>query len=234
MSKYYVCFENKGEVPVNAFKLLGASTKRGDASKIGYFGSGLKYALAVLLREGIDFKIYSGAKEVKIGLRKTSFGDQKIDVMTVNGEKTSITVDAGIDWEPWFAIREIYSNTMDENGSMGLNKPIEAAAGTTKIFVDASDEKLKFIFQNWPAYFTQNRQPVLDNAYGRIYDKLPTVPNYIVFRKGIRAYENRKHSVFDYDLHALDINESRVAKYSWQVMERCSDLLASALSLIHI
>lgn len=228
MSKFYVLFENKGEVPVNAFKLLGASSKRNDQGKIGYFGTGLKYALAVLLREEIGFRVFSGSKEVKIGLRKTSFGDQKIDVMTVNGEKTSITIDAGIDWESWFAIREIYSNTIDENGTMQLNKPVEAAAGFTRIYVDADAEKLKSIFQNWNSYFTQNRQEVFINERGSLYDKLPTVPNFVVFRKGIRAYESRRHSIFDYDLPKLDINESRVAKYSWQANHNSSDLLASA------
>ena len=47
---------NSGEIESGAFRLIGACTKRGDDSMIGYFGSGLKYAMAVLLREGIEFK----------------------------------------------------------------------------------------------------------------------------------------------------------------------------------
>lgn len=228
MGKFYVCFENKGEVPVNAFKLLGASSKRGDSSKIGYFGTGLKYAIAVMLKQGIEFKVFSGEKEIKIGTRKTKFLDDDILVMTVNGEKTSITIDAGVDWLPWFAIREIYSNAIDENGTMLLNQPAEAKAGYTRIFIDADAEPLKDIFTNWGAYFTQSRNPVYRNSYGSLYSKLPTFPEYVVFRKGIRVYESRKHSVFDYDLPEVQINESRVAIHDWQVKENSSELLASS------
>src|SRR5207302_1267275 len=119
-------------VPVNAFKLLGASNKRGDSAKIGYFGTGLKYAIAVMLRQGIEFKVFSGTKEIKIGQRNTKFLDSTVAVMTVNGEKTSITLDAGIDWQPWFAIREIYSNSIDEGGTMSLRVPSEARSGYTR------------------------------------------------------------------------------------------------------
>jgi hypothetical protein len=228
MSKFYVCFENKGEVPVNAFKLLGASSKRNDSSKIGYFGTGLKYAIAVMLKQGIEFKVFSGEKEIKIGTRSTKFIDDVIQVMTVNGEKTSITLDAGVDWLPWYAIREIYSNTMDEDGKMTVNAPIEAKAGHTRIFIDAEAAPLKDIFEHWNAYFSQNRAPRYKNVNGSILEKLPSFPEYIVFRKGIRVYDNRKHSIFDYDLANIDINESRVAMYSWQVTERCSELLAAS------
>ena len=224
----YVLFENDGEIPVNAFKLLGASSKRGDTSKIGFYGTGLKYAIVLMLREGIPFTVYSGLSEIKISKRATSFLDQKIDVMTVNNEKTSITLDAGIDWEPWFAVREIYSNTIDEGGSTKVGATPEAMAGKTRIYVDYSHEKLKDIFDNWNDYFTTSRTVLEKMAHGNILPKLPSNPYYTVFRKGIRAYSNKSHSLYDYDLDLLEINESRVAKYSWQTEERASKLLAKA------
>ena len=46
----YLIITNKGEIEPQALHLVGASTKRGDSSKIGQFGSGNKYALAYLLR----------------------------------------------------------------------------------------------------------------------------------------------------------------------------------------
>lgn len=228
MSKYYVCFENKGEVPVNAFKLLGASSKRGDSSKIGYFGTGLKYAIAVMLKQGIEFRIFSGDKEVKIGTRSTKFLDDTVQVMTVNGEKTSITLDAGVDWKPWYAIREIYSNAIDEQGEMTLNVPAEAKTGYTRIFIDADAEPLKDIFANWGAFFCQNRPVAFRNELGSLLPKLPTIPEFNAFRKGIRVHSSRKHSVFDYDLPDIAINESRVAINSWEVTEKASELLASS------
>lgn len=228
MSKYWVCFENKGEVPINAFKLLGASSKRGDSSKIGYFGTGLKYAIAVMLRQGIDFKVYSGEKEVKIGTRSTKFLEETVQVMTVNGEKTSITLDAGVDWKPWFAIREIYSNAVDEGGNMVLNVEPDGKAGYTRIFVDTESQALTDVFQNWGMYFTNNRQSIYSNSYGTLYDKMSTAPEFVAFRKGIRVHEQREHSIFDYDLRDVEINESRVAVYGFMVKQSCSELLASS------
>lgn len=224
----FVLFTNDGEIPVNAFKLLGASSKRGDASKIGFYGTGLKYAIALMLRENIGFKIFSGMNEVKITKRATKFLDQKIDVMVVNGEKTSITLDAGIDWEPWFAIREIYSNTIDEGGTMKVGAELEPEAGKTKIYIDMNSEQLKDIFMNWNDYFTTSRNIQEKLAQGNILPKLPTNPYFTIFRKGIRAYSNKAHSLFDYDLRELTINESRVAKYSWEAEGNASKLLAKA------
>lgn len=222
-------FTNKGEVPVNAFKLLGASSKRGDSSKIGYFGTGLKYALAVLLREGIDFKIFSGENEIKIGTRKTDFLDQKVTVITVNGEKTSITLEAGINWETWFAIREIYSNTIDENGKMELSTDYTPLKGFTKIYIDRS-EKLSDLTTNWPNYFSNSRTIVSETTNGSLLQKTDT-KSLTVFRKGIRAYTNHTESVFDYDTPKLKINESRVAEYDYEARQRCAEILASCTNV---
>ena len=224
MSKTYLEFSNKGEVPVNAFKLLGASTKRGDSSKIGYFGTGLKYALAVLLREGIEFKIFSGSKEVKIGTRQTKFFDKKVTVITVNGEKTSITIEAGINWETWFAIREIYSNTIDEDGSMNIADSLDATAGYTKIFVEQTD-KLKDLNENWSNYFSNTRSVISGNDKYKVLQKTDK-NNLVVFRKGIQAYSSRFTSLFDYDVTQLKINESRVAQHDFEARQRCAEALA--------
>lgn len=222
----YLEFKNKGEVPVNAFKLLGASTKRGDDTKIGFFGTGLKYAIAVLLREGVDFKVFIGKKELKVGTRKTDFSGNKIDVLTINNEKTSITLDAGVNWEPWFAIREIYSNTIDEDGGMELVDNFKPEDGHTTIYIEV-DGKLGDVSRNWQDYFSMNRQALFFTNGYRILSKRQPDKGITVFRKGIRAYHSsRKKSLFDYDVGVLKINESRVAELSWEPRQRCAEALA--------
>ena len=114
--KNYILFRNDGEIDPNALKLLGASTKRNDSSKIGFFGSGLKYALAYLLRKGIETRIFSGNKEIKLSTKRSRFRDQSFDVICVNGSETSLTTSMGVDWKGWFAVREIYCNALDEGG----------------------------------------------------------------------------------------------------------------------
>ena len=122
---------------------------------------------------------------------------------------------------------------------MQIGAEIEAETGKTKVYIDLTAEKLKDIFDNWNDYFTTSRfqQEVL--AGGNILPKLPSNPYFTVFRKGIRAYSNMSHSLFDYDLKTLAINESRVAKHSWEAEENSSKLLAKAsldtiLQFIHL
>jgi len=55
--KKYILIQNDGEIETNSFELIGASTKRDDKTKIGFFGSGLKYSIAYMMRKGIEFKI---------------------------------------------------------------------------------------------------------------------------------------------------------------------------------
>ena len=62
MNTIFIKIQNEGEIEKRAFQLIGASTKRDDESKIGFFGSGNKYAIALLLRKNIFFKVYSGKK----------------------------------------------------------------------------------------------------------------------------------------------------------------------------
>ena len=232
----YMEFSNPGEVELNAFKLLGASTKRSQEGKIGFFGTGLKYAIALMLREGINFKAYIGEKEVKLGVRQTDFGGTKVGVITVNGEKTSMTTDAGINWQPWFAIREIYSNALDEGGTMELSDKFHPEAGKTKIYVEMSD-KLGDITRDWQSYFTMKRESLEDIEIKqgsdvftyRILAKREGQSAFTLFRRGIRvAKAGNVDSLFDYDVSEVKINESRVVEHDWEGRQRAAEALAQA------
>lgn len=220
----YFEFKNEGEIPVNAFKLLGASTKRDSENKIGFFGTGLKYALAVMLREDIDFKIYIGEKPLNIGLRRTDFAGEKVEVITVNNEKTSITLDAGIDWEPWFAIREVYSNTIDEGGKLELVERIKPEKDKTSIYIEVS-ENFGDVARNWQDYFSFKRESLSESSQGRLLSKRPTNPNFTVFRRGVRVHHTGDESLFDYDINNLEINEARTAKFTFEPLQRSSEVL---------
>lgn len=229
----YIEFANKGEIDINAFKLLGASSKREATDKIGFFGSGLKYATALMLREDISFQVFAGKKEVLFGLEKQKFSGIDFDVITINGEKTSMTTQAGPDWEPWFAIREIYSNTIDEGGAMEIVTDITPTKGETKIYIEMSD-KLGDVTRNWQDYFSFKRPALdeitisgmggVDRGY-KIFAKR-RIDYPVVFRRGIRVGEFKsRRSLFDYDFTEVEINESRVMRASWAVQGSIADAL---------
>ena len=211
--KVYVKIANDGLIDTEAFALMGASVKKREDS-IGLFGSGLKYSLAVLLRHEIDFKVFSGLDEVKIGLQKTTLRGKEFKVILINGNRTSITTEAGKLWKPWFAIREIYANALDEGGKkvITVTNKIKPVEGKTTFFIEIHD-KIKPLFNNWNNFFSNKREDAV-----LVVDKKKVFwggNELVVYRRGIRAYREKIKCLFHYDFDDLEINESRVLVSTW-------------------
>jgi hypothetical protein len=52
-------FSNPGEIDIRAATIIGVNVKQGN-TPIGYFGTGLKYAIAGIIRLGGTIEIWSG------------------------------------------------------------------------------------------------------------------------------------------------------------------------------
>lgn len=212
----YLLFENKEQIPVEALYLIGASSKREDNSKIGFFGSGLKYSIPVLMREEIKFRIFSGVEEIGFSTRQRTMREMKFDVITINEVETSLTVQMGPQWKLWFAIREIYSNMLDETAptfSVSENEP-QGQEGHTRIYIEMTDKKVEEIYNNFELYFSEFRNDVVcfDTSGNTVFEKSSEKIN--VYRKGIRCYDDKSESIFDYNFDSISINESRVTNSS--------------------
>lgn len=221
----YLKIANKGRIEIEAFTMLGASTKRNDHTKIGMFGSGNKYAISYLIRNKYDIVIYSGNEKIEFKTEKRTFRDNEFDILFVNDIETSLTIQMGSDWKLWQAIRELYSNAIDEGLiSFEIVESIESKENQTSVFISL-DDNLEDLFYNKDEYFLTERTPIFECRYGAIYEKTGTRAR--IYRKGIKAFETNKNSLFDYDLYLMDINESRMAKYSWQIPEHIWNILYS-------
>lgn len=221
----YLKISSVGLMQPEALTLVGASTKRGDETKIGQFGSGNKFALAYLLRNNHDVKVYSGNEEICITTEKTQFGGNDFNVIHVNGRPTSITTQMGKDWTLWQAIREIYSNAMDEGEHVieMVNKtlPID---GHTCFYISTNSE-LFDIVANFNRYFADENDLLFENEYGKIYKA--TEGGATLYRRGIKCFETDKKSLYSYDLPNISIDENRLVKYHWNVPEQIWRLLFS-------
>ena len=163
----FIKIVSKGEIDEKAFYLLGASSKRDDKSKIGMFGSGLKYSLAYLLREKIPFRVFSGYREIKFTTKTENFRDKEFSIICVNDKETSLTTDmGGIDWNSWSVIREIYSNALDESEAnikvvnakdIQNLKPVE---DFTTFYIEIT-ESFQEIIDNWELYFSEKRKDLI-------------------------------------------------------------------------
>ena len=205
--------ENKGELDVSSLILLGASTKRTDDSKIGFFGSGNKYAIATLIRMGVGFRIFSGDKEIKITTSGINFRGQTFEQIYIDGQPTSLTTDMGPQWEEWMALREWVSNSLDEGQSNIVTETenVSGKDGYTRFFIEHASG-IRLVIDNWNEYFTFDREDVkYENEFGRLYPQTNIDETMVLFRKGIRVYKSEgTTSLYQYDLNGFGINESRI------------------------
>lgn len=219
----FIKIKNSGLIEPQALHLLGASTKRNDSTKIGMFGSGNKYALAYLLRNNYDVKIFSGKDEIIVDTKQETFRGMDWNVVHINGEKTSITTDMGKDWEFWQAIREIYCNAIDEGDcSMDFVHTITPVENETQFYIDTKKDVTEFV-SNFDNYFATSKKVLFECEYGRILEKTGTTAN--IYRKGIRCFNTNKTSVYDYDFSNIQIDENRLIKYFWETEEKMWSLI---------
>jgi hypothetical protein len=186
--------------------------------QIGYFGSGLKYAIASLLRNNIHFRIFSGKKELVLTTKQADFRDQEFQIICVNGKETSLTTQmGGKDWDNTFApIREIYSNALDEDPLASIAECDNMATkdGFTCFFIQMTEDVYHF-FKHKNEYFC-DKTKALNTGY--FINILPGTPDGIrLFRKGILCkFDDKTKSIFNYDSTHFPINESRVLSSDWE------------------
>ena len=130
MSKW-LKIENPGRCPVEGFVLLGASSKR-NSNLIGFFGSGCKMSIALLMRAGISPIVFCSRHKLEFGTRQGKMaaleGETAYSRMVVkHGGKeddgTSVTFTeelsqtdqyGSVDWTDLaMALREFVSNALD-------------------------------------------------------------------------------------------------------------------------
>lgn len=221
----YLCIRNEGEIDVAALMLLGATDKEG-SSKIGFFGSGNKYAIATLLRNDCELRIFSGKKEFPITTKEVLFRDETYKQIVIDGKETSITTRMGPAWEVWMAIRELYCNAVDEGLiSFDIVEELQGTIdGETAVYVSITDEVKDFV-DNIENYINQQKPlDSLQTAYGQV-DILNNQKG-VYYRKNIRASNDECKSLYSYNFDKVDINESRLINYNSLAEERMTCALA--------
>lgn len=209
--KKYLLFENKGHLEVLALFMVGASSKRDDASKIGRFGSGLKYSLAKTLRDKMEIRVFSGQDEIVIGTQPFTLRDKQFEAITINGQQTSLTTEMGPDWQWWQVIRELWCNALDEGGAdyrvIEDGNLIDGRQDYTRVFIEINNE-IEAVLQQWHLYFAHDREDVIvDTPEFRLY---PSDGKQIYYRKGIRCHFGGMDALYHYDSADFPINEERV------------------------
>lgn len=158
MTPQTLTFLTPGHLDVEAALTMGVHAKLGD-HPIGQFGTGLKYALAVLLRTDHRVQITFGGEGAPPAVtfstearttRGTTYHLVRASVGGGVPRSLGFTTDLGKHWKVWMAYRELWSNTQDEGGSVGtppgaLPGPWTAITVRGAPLAEAHGEQHKFL-----------------------------------------------------------------------------------------
>lgn len=201
MGKIYFC--NVEPIDLNAIAIMGVSVKVGD-NPIGFFGTGLKFSIATLLRSGCKVRLFRAGKIIDFGVEPEMIRGEEFSRITMDGEKLGFTTNLGRNWEPWQAFRELYCNCLDEEGVISDRRP-EGEWGTV---FEVSGEAIEAAYRAKDEIFL-NTPPIGATAAASIHHG---VSRYAFYR-GVRAHEHPQRSMFTYNIkHKLELTEDRTVK----------------------
>lgn len=211
----FILFRNSGLIDLAAVSTFGASSKEGD-NPIGYFGTGLKYAVAILLRSGATVRLHRGNRRFNFFSQPTRIRNDEFDVVywQERGKKAQslgFTTRLGINWELWQAFRELYCNMLDEQGhaekaadwSVGENETLFAVKHPEfeKLYADRHN----IVLADTPHLKGENADAYLGSSKHLFY-------------RGVRVATAERPTLYRYNItRSIDLTEDRTIKYAFQV-----------------
>jgi len=218
-----IVFKNKGIIDIKAITTFGISSKEG-SNPIGFFGTGLKYAIAILLREGCEITIFSGKERYDFTTEKKTVRVNDFNFIQMNGVDLAFTTELGKTWELWQAYRELYCNCMDENGTVSKEDcPVTVNCSTTENntiivvtgvnFTKVHDNKSDFILTSKPIWSSKELE-------------IHSGESQNLFYKGILVYKLNRPSKFTYNiLEQIELTEDRTLKYFWSYITNIAETI---------
>lgn len=216
-----IILKNEGEIDINVITTMGVNIKDCD-DPIGFFGTGLKYAIAVFLRERIDVRLFIGENEYTFHAEPRRIRNKEFNICKMVGKYDSMdlgfTTELGKNWEIWQAYREIESNCRDEMGR------VYKASGEAK----GDSGYTKFVISNLP----EIGEVFLDKAKKSLLLRNDSIEIFkgesdTIYYKGIKAKVLKSPSKYTYNiLKDCYLTEDRLLCYDWQVEEIINDAVA--------
>ena len=220
-------FVTETVIDPKCWSLIGVNAKPNSNNPIGQFGTGLKYAIAICMRKNWKLQINSVknniAQKYDFNICEEPFRDEQVEVVYCNDLPLPYTTHLGKHWDDWTVIRELLSNTMDENGKMIIEqdkKTPELKDNQTCITVES--EQLYEIAKDINNYFLEKNHNVI--AKNQHFELLPEKHAGKVFLKGILVGEI-KDAKFGYNVtDKATLSEDRKLSDVWSC---CYDIYTS-------
>lgn len=204
-----ISFINKGHIDPIAITTFGVSAKD-NTSAVGFFGTGLKYAIAVVLRLGGKVTVWQGLTPYEFGVQTNSVRGKDFDTVTMNGTPLGFTTHLGVNWEPWQAYRELYCNARDEAESRVEPRRRKPRDGYTTVHVSGCEAMME-AHATRGSIFLQSK-PLAEMPGVAIH---PGESTHLYYQ-GVRVHELNKPALFTYNLtdHQM-LTEDRTLRYAF-------------------
>lgn len=209
-----VYFSNSGLIDLDVIRVMGVSVKE-TANPIGYFGTGLKFAIATLLRNGQRVTLIRGGERFSFSVRPSTIRGEQFDRVYMNDEPLPFTTDLGRNWQVWQAYRELHSNTLDECGRI----TDEAREDDTVIIAEGDAIWREFL--NRDKIFVMTK-PIAANASIEAHPG----PSQAIFYRGVRAGFLPEPAKFAYNILVdMQLTEDRTFASQWDVEWKLGTLI---------
>lgn len=209
-----VYFANSGLIDLDVIRVMGVSIKR-RANPIGYFGTGLKFAIATLLRTGHEVSLTRGGERLDLTARRVTIRGEQVSRVFMGEEALPFTTELGRNWEVWQAYRELHSNTLDEAGV------ISDQPQTADTVIAVTGAGIQMEFNNRDAIFVSGK-PLASNEFLEVY---PGPTRYVYYR-GVRAGVMPEELSFAYNLLCpMTLTEDRTFESQFTVEWKLSQLI---------
>lgn len=228
-----IVFRNRGLIDLTAVRTLGVSVKEEGA--IGYFGTGLKFAIATILRGGGSISIHRGKQKHRFNSVEKEVRGKPFHVVTMDGQELGFTTTLGRDWKPWMAFRELACNAIDEGGKYYVERFEVGQIDEDETVIVVHAEEIE------DAYYARS-EILLETppVYANDHIEIRTGQSRFIYYRGVRVGHLGYPSRHTYNLlRRLDLTEDRTIKYDWEAdtqiargLALCDDdaLLMTALS----
>lgn len=210
-----VYFANSGLIDLDVIRVMGVSVKTND-SPIGYFGTGLKFAIATLLRTDHVVVLHRGGEIYRFKAQEAQIRGKTVKRVFMNDEPLAFTTELGRNWEVWHAYRELHSNMLDEGGRVS-----DSYLEDDTVF-EVVGSAITLEYHNRDKIFLSTKP-------------IAAVPNYLevhpgasqtIFYRGVKAGQLPSPGAFTYNLLCdMELTEDRNLKSMWTVEWRLASLL---------
>lgn len=221
-----IVFTNPGLIDLRGITTFGVNAKDGD-NPIGFFGTGLKYAIAVLLRTGHEVTMWRGKERYHFKTEVDSVRGKEFGFITMGSDtdKTALgfTTELGKKWEVWQAFRELYSNALDENGAVYRALALPQDNITQFVVRGAAFAK---VYKERARYFLRENKtlpkPLVQCEYGDVFNRTSGT----VYYRGIAVGDLPKPAIFTYDTkQGVELTEDRTMRNPYMLTWLCARML---------